>query len=230
MSWPIASNFLELQSVRLGSRSWRMRAHRFSLFALPPSLTSPGGIGAESDSESILTLDANDSMTCSFTSVRWNSHKHCELNVREGHTWQLSRIEQRDLATDLSGPNPPGESLTPRSNSAVADGVGLKSDSFSSGATLGSGVSSRRATTGSSSGRPEVPRFSEGTVRSRGRNNHVHVLSAFPPCGIEGVDGEGWTPSSSSLRPLPTATSISKRVCESLWLDSPLSMPVSPSS
>jgi len=59
-----------------------------------------------------------------------------------GHTSQLSRTEHRDVATDLSGPKPCTESLTPRSNSAVADAVDLEFDSFSSAAALGSRDSS----------------------------------------------------------------------------------------
>jgi len=118
-------------------------------------------MGSESDSESVLTLGANDSMACSFTSVRWNSRKHCGSNIREGgHTLQLSRIKQRDLAIDLSGLKAPAESLTPRSNSAVADAVDLQFDSSSSAAAPGSRVSSGRTTSGPS-GRAEVPVSSE---------------------------------------------------------------------
>jgi len=65
-----------------------------------------------------------------------------------GHTSQLSRIEQRDLAMDLSGPKPPAKSLTPRNNSTVADGVDLEFDFLSSDAGLGSRVSPGRTTSG----------------------------------------------------------------------------------
>ena len=44
-------------------------AHRASLFSLSFSLTSPGGMGSRSDSETILTCGANDSMARRFTCV-----------------------------------------------------------------------------------------------------------------------------------------------------------------
>jgi len=87
---------------------------------------SPGGIGSESDLESVLTLSANDSMACLFTSVRWNDCKYCGPDVQEGgHTSWLSRIRQRDLAIDLSGPKALAESLTPQNSSVVEDAVDL---------------------------------------------------------------------------------------------------------
>jgi len=44
-------------------------------------------MGAESDLESTLTLGANSAMACSSTSVCWNDHEHCGLNVQVGgHT------------------------------------------------------------------------------------------------------------------------------------------------
>jgi len=45
-------------------------AYRSSLFVLSSSLTSPKEMGAESDSESVLTLGASDSMARPLTSVR----------------------------------------------------------------------------------------------------------------------------------------------------------------
>jgi hypothetical protein len=45
-------------------------AYHSSLFSLSFSLTSPAGIGAESDLESILMRGANDSMACLLTSPR----------------------------------------------------------------------------------------------------------------------------------------------------------------
>jgi len=124
-----------------------------------------------------------------------------------GRTSQFSRIEQRDFATDLSGPKPPMESLTPRSNSTVADGVDLQLDFFSSAAAFGSRVSSGRTTSGPQSGTVEVPISSEGTIRGSNQTNHVHVLSGSTPREIEGVGGDGQTPSSSSPRTPPTTTS-----------------------
>jgi len=67
---------------------------------------------------------------------------------KKGHTSQLSRMKQRDLAADLSGPKAPGESLTLRSNSAVADAVDLRFGFFLSGEALGSTFSSGRTTSG----------------------------------------------------------------------------------
>jgi len=90
---------------------------------------------------------------------------------------------------DLSGPKAPGESLTPRSNSAMADAVDLQFDSLAS--AFGSRVSSGRTTSDPEPGRTEVTALSEGAMRCSDQNNHVHVLSGFPPCRIEGVDGEG---------------------------------------
>jgi len=133
---------------------------------------------------------------------------------------------QRDLAIDLSGPKALAESLTPRSNSAVADRVDLQFEYFSSAAALSSRVSSGR-TPGPWSGRAGVSTLSGGIVRGSDQNNCVHILSGFPPCEIEGVDGEGWTPSSSPLRPLPTATSTSGCGYECLWLASFPSTPAS---
>jgi len=96
------------------------------LVVLSTSLTSPGGIGAERDSESILTLGANNSMAFSFTSVCYNEREYHEPSTREGgHTSQLSRMKQRDLAGDLSGPKAAAESVTSRSSSAAADTVDL---------------------------------------------------------------------------------------------------------
>jgi len=140
--------------------------------------------------------------------------------VREGgHTSQLLRIKQRDLTTDLSGPKPPGESLTPRSNSTMAsDTVDLEFGFFSSAAALGSRVSSGRTISGPSSGRA-VPTLSEITIRGGDQDDRVHVPPGFPPSEIEGMDGEGLTPS-SPLRPLSTATSTS-----AFPLSWPLSLP-----
>jgi len=143
---------------------------------------------------------------------------------------QLSRITPRDPAIDLSGPKAPAKSLTPRSNSAAADAVDLQFDFFSPASALGSRVSSGRTTSDTESGGAEMTVLSEGTMRCSDQNNHDHVLSGFPPCKIEGVGGEGWTPSSSPSCPLPTATSTSGCWCESIWLASPPStFPPSPS-
>jgi hypothetical protein len=58
---------------------------------------------------------------------------------KERRTSQFSRMKQRPLATDLSGPKASEESLTPRrSNWAVADAVDFQFDFFSSGVTFGS--------------------------------------------------------------------------------------------
>ena len=149
--------------------------------------------------------------------------------MREGgHTSQLLRMKQRDLATDLSGPKPPGESLTPRSNSATAsDTVDSEFGVFSSTAALGSRVSSRRTASGPRSGKAGVSTSSERSVGGSGRTNRVHVLSGSE---IEGVDGEEPTPSSSPLRPLPTATLTSGFRCECIWLASTPSTSGSPPS
>jgi len=143
---------------------------------------------------------------------------------------QLSRTTPRDPAIDLSGPKAPGESLTPRSNSAVADAVDLQFDFFSSASPLGSRVSSGRTTSDPESGGAGMTALSEGMMRCSDQNNHDHALLGFPPCKIEGVDGEGWTPSSSPPCPLPTTTSTSGCWCECIWLASPPSTsPPSPS-
>ena len=55
--------------VRLSSRPLAVCAHRSSLLPLSFSLTSPGRISSQSDSESVLILCANDSTARSFTSV-----------------------------------------------------------------------------------------------------------------------------------------------------------------
>jgi len=99
-------------------------------------------------------------------------------------------MEQRDLATDLSGPKPPVELLTSQSNSAMADAVGLEFD-FSSSAALGSRVSSGRTTSVPQPGRAGVPTLSEGTIRGSDQASHFHVLSGSTPREIEGVDGGG---------------------------------------
>ena len=188
---------------------------------------SPGGIGAESDSESILTLGANSSMAFSFTSVCYNEREYHKSSTREGgHTSQLSRMKQRDLARDLRGPKAAVESVTPRSSSVVADTVDLQFRSFLSAAGLGSGVSSGRTTS-----RPcSMSALSERMIRGGHENDHVYIPSGFPPCGIEEVDGEGETPSSSPSCPLPTATLTSECRREPLWLVSPPSMSASPPS
>jgi len=126
-----------------------MWAHHSSLLVLSSSLISSGGIGAESDSESILTLGANSSMAFSFTSVCYNDREYHKLSRREGgHTSQLSRMKQRDLARDLSGPKAAAEFVTPWSSSAVADTVDLQLRFFSSAAGLGSRASSGQKTSG----------------------------------------------------------------------------------
>jgi len=158
------------------------------LIVLSPSLTSPRGIGAESDPESISTLGANSSMAFSFTSVCYNGRGYQKSSTRErGHTSQLSRMKQRDLARDLSGPKAAAESVIPRSSSAVADTVDLRFGLFPSAAGLGSRISSGRTTSGPYS----MSALSERTIRSSHKSNRVYIPSGFPPCGIEGVDGEG---------------------------------------
>jgi len=132
-------------------------------------------------------------------------HKYRESNVRGGHTSQLSRTEQRDLATDLSGPKALVESLTPRSSSAAADVVDLEFEFSSSAAALGLKVPSGRIASCPRSGRAEISKLSERTIRDSDESNHVHVLSE---------DGGGQTPSSSPPRPLPTATLTSGCGCE----------------
>jgi len=51
--------------------------------------------------------------------------------------------------------------------------------------------------------------MSEEVMREAAQNDHVHVPSGFPSCGIEGTDGEGWLPLSTPLCSLLTATSAS---------------------
>jgi len=93
---------------------------------------------------------------------------------------------------DLSGPKAPGESLTPRSNWAVADTVDLQFDFFSPASALGLGVSSGRTTSDPESGRAGVTALSEGVMRySDHQYNRIHVLSGSPLCEMEGVDREG---------------------------------------
>lgn len=67
-------------------------------------------------------------------------------------------------------------------------------------------------------------------IRESSQHNQVHVLSSFPLCGIEVVDGEGsarstFSPSISfpSFGPLPSATSTCECRCECVCSTSPLS-------
>jgi len=165
-----------------------MWTHCTSLVALSSSLTSPGGIGAESDSESTLTLGANSSMEFSFTSVCYNGREYHKSSTREGgHTSQLSRMKQRDLERDLSGPKAAAESLAPRSSSVMAATVDSRFGFFSSVAGLGSGVSSGRTTSGPYS----MSALSEMMIRGSHENDHVYIPSGSSLSEIEGVDGEG---------------------------------------
>jgi len=82
---------------------------------------------------------------------------------------------------DLSGPKPPVELLTLRSNSTVADAVDLGFDFFSSSAALGPWISSERTTSGPQSGRTGVPALSEGMIRGSDQASRVHALSGSTP-------------------------------------------------
>lgn len=85
-----------------------------------------------------------------------------------GHTSQFPRTRQRLRAIDLNG-----SSFTPRSDPTVAHAESFRPGSFSSGAAFGSVLSSGRRTSCIRSGAVEVPTWSG------------------PPCGIEGMGGEG---------------------------------------
>jgi len=80
------------------------------------------------------------------------------------------------------------ESLTPRSNVAIGDEVGLRSDLFSSVVALGSTLSSGWRTSGIRSGVVEVPTLPEGAIRSSNRNANVRLPSGSPLRGVEGED------------------------------------------
>jgi len=77
----------------------------------------------------------------------------------------------------------------------VADrGSELQSDLFSSAVAIDSVFSPGRRIPGPWSVTVDVSTLSEGTegtIRDSYRNDHVHALSGFAPCGIEGVDVEG---------------------------------------
>jgi len=118
--------------------------------------------------------------------IRWHIHsppfaravrEYHESNVQGGRTSQLSRTIQRDLAIDLSGPKALGESLTPQSNSTVADVVDLQVDSSSSAAAPGSRVPSGRTASGPQS---ELSTMSGGTIRDNGRKQLCPRTVGFP--------------------------------------------------
>jgi len=67
IAWPISSNFLAAPARQTRRSILEVWAHHSNSFALSFSSVSPGGMGAESDSESILIRGANDSMAASFT-------------------------------------------------------------------------------------------------------------------------------------------------------------------
>jgi len=61
---------------------------------------------------------------------------------------EFSKVKQRAVATDLSGPKAFAESLTPRSNLAVEDAVAFEFDFSLSAAALGSTLSWGRRISG----------------------------------------------------------------------------------
>ena len=114
------------------------------VFLLDPSMTSPLGAGAQSDSERASIRGARDSIDCLFALVRWRTSQRCIRWTRKGkYTSQFSRIKQRPPATDLSGPKASAVSLTPRSmNLAPEEARDLMFDlvslaSFVLGSTVG---------------------------------------------------------------------------------------------
>jgi hypothetical protein len=73
----------------------------------------------------------------------------------------------------------------------VVDAVDFQFGLSPSAAALGSALPPERTTSGAWLGTVELSASSEGTIRGKNQNNHVHTLSRFPLCEIEGVDGEG---------------------------------------
>ena len=177
--------------IRLGSRSWRVWVYHSSLFVLSSSLTSPGGIGAESDSESILTLGANDSMACSFTSVRWNNRKHYECTGRRPYLAivenNAERSRDRFKRTEgTSGVSHPTKQFgRGRRSTLVVRFLLIRSGAWFEGGLVGKNNFRSIIREGRGLYIPE------GTIRDSNQNCHAHVLSDFPPYEIEGVGGDG---------------------------------------